>query len=268
MNEWILGEARCARPRGTEGFWRRQFQDAPTPAQRKFDVAFGVVIPALCFAFDPLVFKGGIGGRGGLYQQFQFYAYAISALGVVALCAWLLAAGRAGRLAAALAGVMLAGAAFSSVVGLSILPYSVVGLLFLFVGLLGFVPFLTALVYLRNAWRAAATLGRVGSPALAAVALACGFVFALGAPAVAHVVVTGEITSAVADVRAGQELSRGRLLALRVAAAASGSAAYDELVWAYDREGDPGARARLAKAYAEITSGGDIERRLRVLSNY
>lgn len=267
MNEWILGDARCVRPRGRSGFWRRQFDDAPTTAQRNFDLAFGVVMPVLCFVFDPIVFKGsGIGG-GALYQQYQLYAYVISALEIVALCAWLVTAGRARRLAGVLAGTLFAGAMFSFFVGLMILPYSVIGLLLLFVGVFGFVPFLTGLVYLRNAWRAAAALGRVGSPALGAVALACGFVLAVGAPAVVHLGVTGEIASAMSDVREGKELSTRKLQVLRAVAAASGSAAYDELVWEYGRERDPARRARLARAYAEITAGGDIERRLAILND-
>jgi hypothetical protein len=263
MNEWILGDARCVRPRRTRGFWRSQFDDAPTSAQRKFDIAFGVVIPALCLVFDPIIFKGGIWSEGGVYQQYQFYAYAVSVFEVVALCAWPLTAG---RLAAALAGVMLAGAAFSFLVGLAIVPYSLIGLLFL-IGVLGFVPFLTAFVYLRNAWRAAAGLGRAGPPKVAAAALACGFVFALGAPGVVHVSVTKEVAAALADVRAGRELSTRKLQALRAVALVSGDAAYDELVWAYGREGDPARRARLAKVYLDITLGDDIERRLMSLSD-
>ena len=266
MDELSITGARCVRPRRTQGFWRRQFDDAPTPAQRKFDVAFGVVMPVLCFVFDPFVFRGELMDDGGLYQQYQFYAYTISALEMVALCAWLFSAGRAGRRPAALAGMLLAGALFSFLVGLAILPYSVVGLIFL-IGALGFVPFLTALVYLRNAWRAAGAVGRAGAGSMrrAAVALACGFVFALGAPAVVQQSVKSEVSAALADVRAGRELSPGRLRTLRMAAVASGSAAYDELVWEYHKEHNAERRARMAKAYAEITVSGDIEHRLAIL---
>lgn len=188
MNEWILGDARYAppRPRRAGGFWQRQFDDAPTPAQRLFDVLFGIAMPIVCFVFDPLVFRDGFDhGDGGLFHSLQFYAYTIGALEMIALCAWLLSAGRAGRRPAALAGMLFAGALFSFFIGLVILPFSVVGLLFL-VGALGFVPFLTGFVYLRNGWRAAGAVGRAGtgSPGLAAAALACGFVFALVAPAI------------------------------------------------------------------------------------
>jgi hypothetical protein len=269
MDELSMAGARCVRPRGAQGFWQRQFDDAPTPAQRKFDVTFGILMPVLCFVCDPVVFRGWLMGGRGLYQQYQFYAYTVGALEMVALCAWLFAAGRAGRRPAALAGMLLGGGLFSFLVGFAILPYSVVGLLFLLVGAFGFVPFLTAFVYLRTGWRAAGAVGRAGqgSPGLAAAALACGFLFALGAPAATHVSVKNEVAAALADVREGTELSPERLRALRLAGAASGPAAYDELVWEYRGESDPARRARLAKAYAEITAGGDIKQRLAILSD-
>lgn len=268
MDELSITGVRYVRPQRTRGFWRRQFDDAPTKAQRRFDVTFGIVMPVVCLLCDPVVFRGGFVG-GGLYSGYALYAYTISALEIVALCAWLLAAGRAGRRPAALAGMLLAGGLFSFVVGLAILPYSVIGLLFVLIGALGFIPFLTAFVYLRNGWRAAGAVGLAGrgSPGLAAAALACGFVFALGAPAAAHVSVKSEVAAALADAREGRELSPARLRALRLAGVASNSAAYDELVWAYQEERDPVRRERLAKAYEQVTAGGDINQRLAILSD-
>lgn len=267
MEDLSIAGARCVRPRRARGFWRRQFDDAPTLPQRRFDVLFGVVMPVLCFVFDPIVFKGEFAGDGGLFQRHQVYAYTISALEMVALCTLLFSAGRAQRRPAALAGMLLAGAAFSLAVGMAILPFSVLGILFFLVGLLGFVPFLTAFVYLRNGWRAAGAVGPggVGWPARAALALVCGFVFALGAPAFVQASVESEVAAALADVRAGRELSPKRLRTVRLAAAASGSAAYDEIVWDYHKERNAERRARLAEAYAQITVGGDIERRLQTL---
>ncbi|MET0646919.1 MAG: hypothetical protein ABW208_09890 [Pyrinomonadaceae bacterium] len=267
MEELSIEGARCVRARRTRGFWRRQFDDAPTPTQRRFDVLFGVVMPVLCFYFDPIVFKGGLVDGGGLYRPHQLYAYTISAVEMVALCTLLFATGRARSRPAALAGMLLAGAAFSLAVGLAILPFSVIGLVFFLAGLLGFVPFLTAFVYLRNGWRAAGAAGRagVGSPARVGLALVCGFVFALGAPAFVQMSVKSEVAAALADARAGRELSQGRLRTVRMATVATGPAAYDELVWEYHEERHAERRGRLAKAYAEITVGGDIEQRLQLL---
>lgn len=43
-------------------FWRKQFAPQVTRPQINFDIVFGIAGPILCFAFDPVVFRGGIGG--------------------------------------------------------------------------------------------------------------------------------------------------------------------------------------------------------------
>ena len=185
MYEWVPGDISYVQPRKAQGFWQRQFDDTPTRAQCWFDMIFGVVLPVLCFSFDPIVFRGGLINEDGIYAGARFYAYTLSALEMVALCAWLSAAGRGGRGPAVLAGVLFAGALFSFVVGVAILPWSAVGLIVL-IGALGFVPFLTSLVYMRNAWRAAGAAGRAGPglQGLAAAGFGCGFLFALTAPTI------------------------------------------------------------------------------------
>ncbi len=41
-----------------KGFWRRQFQKESTALQKNSDWFFGVILPVICFVFDPIVFKG------------------------------------------------------------------------------------------------------------------------------------------------------------------------------------------------------------------
>ena len=166
------------------GFWRRQFAESVTPRQRQFDIAFGIVLPILCLVFDPVVFREWDTDVGGFYTRWRSYAYTVSTLEMVALAAWLLRAGGAGRPPAALGGVLVAGGLFSFAVGVAILPFSLLGLIFFFVGVFGFIPFPTAVIYLRNGWRAAA-LGRSNDDMVwrEAAEFALGFFFALGAPA-------------------------------------------------------------------------------------
>ncbi len=166
-------------------FWRRQFAEQATRSQRRFDVAFGLFMPVLCFVFDPIVFRDWHIEDGGVYERAQSYAYTVGTLEMVALAAWLLRGRGAGRPPAALGGVLFAGGLFSLAVGVAILPFSLLGLILL-VGVFGFTPFATAVVYLRNGWRAAA-LGRPNDRMgwRDAAEFALGFVFALGAPALA-----------------------------------------------------------------------------------
>jgi len=115
-------------------------------------VCAGIVLPVACLVFDPVVFRGGFAG-GPLLGPFKLFAYALIALEIAALGAWLALRGRAGVWCGPLGGVMTAGALFSLVVGVVLLPFSLLGLMFL-IGVLGFSPFLAALVYWRNGGRA------------------------------------------------------------------------------------------------------------------
>jgi hypothetical protein len=248
------------------GFWARQFAGEPTAAQTRFDVVFGIIVPVLCFIFDPVVFQDKFGGGiGGFYRGVSFYAYTLSAAEILALGCWLYFGARASRWAAPAAGIFLAGALFSFVLGVAILPLSVVGLLFL-VGALGFVPFLTALVYLRVGVRALRlVLGGDEAAGRATAWVTLGLLFTLVAPAAAQHGARRAVTSAFVEALAGRDLSAPKRTATRALAKASG-ATFDEAVWAYGRETDPVRRARLAKAYADVT-GGDIETRLARLQD-
>jgi hypothetical protein len=242
------------------GFWARQFAGEPTEAQTRFDIVFGIVIPLLCFIFDPVVFRDWLlPGEGGFYRGVSFFAYTLSAAEMLALGCWLYHGARASRWAAPAAGVFLAGALFSFVLGVVILPLSIFGLIFL-IGVLGFVPFLTALVYLRVGVRALRlVLGDVEAAGRASAWVALGLLFTLVGPAAAQHGARRAVTSAFAEALAGREMSVPRRTTTRVLAKASG-ATFDEAVWAYERETDPARRARLAKAYADVT-GNDIEAR-------
>src|SRR5215207_8680051 len=52
------------------GFWERQFQPEPTMSQRRFDWAYGVIIPLICVAADPIVFR-----HQGMLSAYQPFAY-------------------------------------------------------------------------------------------------------------------------------------------------------------------------------------------------
>ena len=184
MYELDSRPASAVAPRPSQGFWRRQFGEQVTPKQRYFDITFGFVMPVLCFVFDPIVFRMWLSDEPGfLLGRWQFYAYTISALEMVALAAWLSGAAGRGRPPAALGGMLLAGGLFSLAIGVVLLPCSLLGLGFFFVGVFGFTPFFTAVVYLRNGWHAA-NPGRSGDDMSwrDAAEFALGFVFALGAP--------------------------------------------------------------------------------------
>ncbi len=136
-----------------ESFWKRQFKKEGTKPQIIFDWTFGIVMPVICFAFDPLIFKSEglfINSYLGFMKPF---AYLLSFVSIMALMAWLIWGARLKWLNGFLAGLFLAGGLTSALVGIVMLPVSLLGLLIL-VGILGFTPFFTSIVYLRNGIRA------------------------------------------------------------------------------------------------------------------
>lgn len=255
----LLPEPKKGRRRA---FMRRQFDGPPTPSQTKFDVAFGVVLPLACFVFDPFVFKG-FGGGGGMFAEYRLFTYALAAIEMAALGVWLVARGRLGEWAAAAGGVMLAGALFCCAAGVVLLPFSLLGLLFV-VGVFGFTPFFTGFVYLRNGVRAV----RLARNSLSfgvnfAGSLVVGAALAFGVPALAGAGVSRFVNTSVEALLDGRELSGLEWVALRAASFFT-DAESDRLALAYEKETDPARKRRLEVVYRELT-GGDVRRRLFIL---
>lgn len=147
-------------------FWRRQFSDSPTRRQTIFDLIAGVILPTLCLIFDPIIFKSKVpidcddGTPRPILspERLAIFAYTLIGLGMLALLIWLIAGKRSPRYAVCFAGIFFAGAVSAAILGLLLLPFSLIGLLLYGLGVLGFIPFLTMIVYLRNgvrAWRLA-----------------------------------------------------------------------------------------------------------------
>jgi hypothetical protein len=138
---------------GRGKFWRRQFADQETLSQLIFDGTFGVVAPLLCVIFDPLVFQPGVVRPAGLFADYRIFAYTVIFVAITALLVWLVGE-RAPVHARVLGGIMIFGAVFALVLGLVLLPFSVLGILFYGIGLCGLTPFITMIIYLRNGRRA------------------------------------------------------------------------------------------------------------------
>lgn len=133
------------------GFLKRQLRPKPTKNQVAFDVIFGIVLPAICFYFDPIVFREGFGPP--ILGEYKYVTYILSYISIMALLAFILFGRKLGGLNAFLCGWFLGAAAASLVIGGVLFPFSVIGLIIL-LGALGFTPLFTGFVFLRNAFRA------------------------------------------------------------------------------------------------------------------
>ena len=137
----------------TPGFFERQFSLLATRKQQRFDWAFGVILPTVCIAADPIVFRSSIGLiPNGEFSKYAFFVYALSSVSTIALAAWLLWGDRLGELRPYLGGLFLAASAVSTLIGLAIFPISLITSIVL-IGMLGFTPLFCGFVFLRNAIR-------------------------------------------------------------------------------------------------------------------
>ena len=243
---------------------RRQFTGSATVPQLIFDVLFGFVGPILCLVFDPFVFKGIGFGRGPLLGEVTLFAYSFIGLELVLLIVWLLARNSPGALAPLVAGALFAGAAFSSLLGLAMLPFTLIGIL-LVIGIFGFAPFFTAFVFARNAVRASKA-GKEKGRALS-VAASFGFILAFALPAAADRYVSHLANRSVEQViifAAGKIDYPEKAIAKLKRICWLCENKLDKIVWAYHNETDEKRKEQLAKVYFDIT-GDNIERRLNQL---
>ena len=135
------------------GFWARQFGPNRTGAQDLFDLIFGLVLPILCFVADPIIFKSFPIFGPALFEDYQLFAYVVSTVEMGFFLVWRTFPARMNSLSPLFAGVLLAGGGFSLLIGLLMLPATLISMLYL-IGILGLIPFFSAFVYLRNGIRA------------------------------------------------------------------------------------------------------------------
>ncbi|HEV7474094.1 MAG TPA: hypothetical protein VGN90_08595 [Pyrinomonadaceae bacterium] len=244
-------------------FWRRQFAGASTEPQAIFDFVFCLLAPILCFYFDPVVFKGGLMGKPVL-QSFQLFAYGVTAVEIAVFLVWILVGERLGAWSRLIGGTLISGAVFSAVIGFAILPYSVLGLMVL-IGVLGFIPFLTAFAYLRIGWRALRSPGKTPAGS-SLIPLLAGAILSLALPALVSLYVSQATTNSVNAILYGNnqqaELAVGHLRRLPFIPQQK----LDALANAYSIERDPARKERLKNSYQALT-GENLERRIAIIND-
>ena len=242
-------------------FWKRQFAGEPTQPQVTFDFVFGVAAPFLCFLMDPIAFHGGVLGRP-LFGEYQVFAYLISGLEMATLLLCLTSRSR--FLNNFVAGVLLAGGLFSALLGFLLAPYSLVGLMVV-IGVLGFTPFFTAFVYLRNSYRAVAKKADLAVPGRAVSALLLGCMVTLTGTYGVSQNINRMVERSVTQIISGDD--QQALAAARRIRHFSflATAQMDRVVDEYRKYSiDEADKQRLAKSY-ELATGEDLEQKVRRL---
>jgi len=242
-------------------FVERQFDSAPTPEQIIFDMLLGIILPVLCFYFDPGIIHGNVEGVSvaALLPHNQVAIYSLSGLAIVTLAVWLGLGSRLKHANGAVGVALLTGALFSFTIGIVIFPLTIMGLV-IGVGVLGFVPFITALVYLRNGIRAIKQ-AKARMPRFSLVAsLLLGAGLITGIPLAAQWKTSQMVSESMAvilqgDNQAATDRAINRLQSVKWLVDKN------QVFQTYQQATDIDYKKRLARLYAAIT-GETVEQRL------
>lgn len=247
--------------REKQSFWKRQFATHTSEAQATCDIAFGLIAPILCFYFDPIVFKGGFGPP--LLGSYQLFAYAITALQISLFVIWMVFGSHLEAWSRIIGGALISGAIFSAVIGLLILPYSLMGLMVV-IGALGFIPFITAFIYWRVGWRALTK--EQTAPRSWINPILAGAILSLGIPALVSLYVTRTTANSIDAILHGSpqqaEVAVGHLRWLPFIPQQN----LEPLVQSYINEKDPVRKETLRKNYQALT-GQDIDVKVGILND-
>jgi hypothetical protein len=232
-------------------------------ASKQAAITFGVIAPIVCFGLRPILLGDSvereIPGLQSIADLWLFF-HGVVGLEIATLAFWIWRGDRLGGLAGGIAGVLASGAIFAGVLGLVLLPFSLIGIFVTGIGALGLLPLLTSLTYFAHAKRAAhrARLA-VGTRQAVAFAL-LNALLVFGVPAALQAQYSMSTMQAIEDVARGDHSASARLTRWY---------AYvhpDRLVWVYQAERDENRKRSLASAYSGLT-GGDIEKRLSELDD-
>lgn len=176
---------------------KKRFWERETESPRKFDWFFGVIMPVICFAFDPIVFKSSWFG-GALLGTYKPFAYLLSFVTVMAMLAWLMWGAKLKWVNALLAGLFLVSGLISLTIGIILFPFSLFCSLFL-IGILGFTPLFTSIIFFRNASRAY----QAAKPFFDSGVLVRSFALAAIFSAVVPAVINMEINKLINEMKIG-----------------------------------------------------------------
>jgi hypothetical protein len=195
--------------------------------------------------------------------EYKFFAYGMSAVQIGSLLALLLFRRYLQSFAAPISGVLILGGLFSFLVGVLILPLSVLGLIFL-IGIAGFTPFVTSFVYLRNGVRGLRSQEQNSTLASRLQLAAASAVIAVTLPVIATMQLSQRISTSINTVLNGDvaqaEMAVNRLKQLPFVS----DSELRPLVNAYVSEPNTAKKAVFERAYKDIT-GEDIERHLIIM---
>jgi hypothetical protein len=153
------------------------------PIRRKLkrciiDLMGGVALPAMCLVYDPFVFRASSADR----SRIPVLVAVICEMLILAI--WIVCGRGAGRWSALFAGMLTVGAVVAGGIGAMLAPLGLIGLVVFGLGLLLMTPFLTCVVFSRNAIDAMRQARKAGGKWDAWLLFATGALLAAAVPVV------------------------------------------------------------------------------------
>jgi hypothetical protein len=214
------------------------------------DITFGIIAPIFCLILDPGFFTGH-----SMLTRWRVFAYATIALCIVVLAIWLWRRFRLGSGSGFVAGVLFAGALCSFLIGVIMFPATLFGLLFI-IGIFGFIPFLTAFVFFRNARQALNYANKHLNVTGISGSFILGIFTSIAIPALIQLGANAYVSDGIRDLMelVQQENADWQpgVSHLKTAFWCT-TECFDDLLAAYEREADPARRERFAYAYNALT---------------
>jgi hypothetical protein len=233
-------------------FWARQLAVGATRWQLIFDFCVGVLVPVVGVLRDPVVFHAS--HNRAVLGEYRVAGQIATGIGILSLTGWI--AFR--RPAALFVGLLGPAAVFAVVLGLLLLPVTLARLMAL-TDFTGLVPFLVALVFFRNGYRALAQARSRGRRTSLLARAVLSFFVSCAAPWTGQVFVNRQIADAEPLILSinPADVSRG----VAVLRSLRGLYDADRIILEYQSESIPVFRYRMARAYQKITDE-DIEWRI------
>jgi hypothetical protein len=238
-------------------------QPTAQPVSRRrliVDVVFGILAPLACLIFDPVVFRLRINFafNAPILGPWRVFFYIAIPLAAASLAVWYIFRSRVTYLLPFLAGIFVAGGVVSFLLGVVLLPFSLLGLTYNGLGVFGFIPLITSYVYLRN-YR---PVLRAAAPYDWKIALfPIGMAFAIMVPGMVWRQAANFVETSLAQVADENESVRGAAVGTLKMAFWCDIDCYLPLITRYRSEKDAARKEHIAAAYHALT-GRDIERAL------
>ena len=227
---------------------------------RRSDLFWGLIAPLLCLLLNPTVMCERLFSPTGWEQQYNVFVYLVLAIGATAVSFVQFQSPPAHAWDAVLAGLLLCCGAIIFGVALLLAPRSIFALRFL-VGIFGFIPFITAFVWLRTgAWLLQRTRSSMPAP-LVKMSLALSVLVALGIPTVIQTYASFKVSQAVSDILSTEPYRASAAIQTLQSAFWCPITCFDPIALAYNSSAsNPLRKDTLAQTYQTIT-GQDVTKR-------